>query len=885
MTGTTTRQRKRRWLDVTGSMVLGLMVLAASVIGVGPLPALGGVLNTGTGVWRLAGDADRAHQEDIRLAGLSKPATVSFEDNGLAHVNAATDNDLFRVIGYLHARYRLTQMDLARRQARGELSEVIGPQALKSDMFQTDLGVRQAAERDWVRRSADTEAKRALLAYTAGVNTGINQLIHSDRLPTMFKLLGYRPRQWSPVDSLAIQRVVGQRISFDEQAMVFSYASKVLPSKVFDEWFPEIPGNRQHPYDTGPFTKHPLQPLPIRTYPGEPVPATHRAPAGSAPATIAPPTPTPGAVAPAGATQYNGAAPNLDPLLKRIRSLPTSSVHRLGNSNAWAVSGSRTKSGRAILANDPHLEYSVPSVWYQLEGRSPGYHFTGITTPGIPVPLAGKTDDISWGLTASEHPTTLYYLEKTDPAKAKQYFWHGRWRPMDRTVHEIKVRGQAPTRHETLITAHGPVMQVQGVTVSVWWAGTLPSDNLHSVLGLLHAKNYREFRESLRGWATPSLNFFYADRKGDIGVVNTGVAPQVPAGRNPALPLTGDGTADVIGTIPYDALPSAHNPPQGYVSSANQREVSGDYPYQYSTSYNYPLQGWRADEIVVQLSKPGKLTADETARIQNDWHDNYARQLNPFLVRALDGAKLSAVERRAAEEMRTWDYQAKPGLPQSLFFEPFKNRFTWNVFEPWWKHYGVRQNPEKSLLPSSSEVGSIANETLRGTVLAWLQHDPHNRFFDLPDGSKRDVNAMLVKAFKDTVAAVVAKYGDDVEHMRFDQLERIRFPSLTDNPALELGPYPWGGTPRTINASVGTRFDPKNGKPLGNISTGGATWRFLIDWGTGDARAVYPGGQSENPMSPWYGNGVPLWLKGEYWPVLEGPAADKAFPTQWKVRP
>jgi penicillin G amidase len=873
VTSPTKRRRKyrglRRGLDVTGSAVFALLVLVASVVGAGPLPALGAVLNTGTGVWRLAGDADRAHPEDVELPGLRASATVSFEDNGLAHVNATDDRDLFQVIGYVHARHRLTQMDLARRQARGELSEVIGPQTLMSDQFQTDLGLRKAAERDWARMPDDSQAKRTLLDYSAGVNAAIAELTREDRLPAMFKLLGYEPREWTPVDSLAIQRVVGQRISFDEQSMVFSYAANALPPDVFAEWFPEIPGNRQHPYDKGPFEKLPLGPLPVRAYPTDSAASGHSSPPRT--------SPTPTAEPPA--TQST----DFGPLLERMRALPSSSVHRLGNSNAWAVSGSRTESGGAILANDPHLEYSVPSVWYQIEGRSPGYRFTGVTTPGIPVPLIGKTDDISWGLTASQRPTTLYYVEKTDPAKTDQYFWQGKWQPMEKTTTEIKVRGQAPALHDTLLTAHGPVMQVQGGTVSVWWGGTLPSDNLNSMIDVLRAKSYQEFRASLRGWATPALNFFYADRKGDIGVVNAGIAPQVPADRNPALPMTGDGSADVIGTIPFDALPAAHNPPEGYVSSANQREVSADYPYQYSTSYNYPLQGWRADEVVLRLSGPGKMTAAETARIQNDWHDNYARQLTPFLVRALDSAQLSGVERRVADLMRQWDYQANPDVPQSLFFEPFKNRFTWNVFEPWWKHYGVPQNEEKSLLPTSPDVGSFANETLRGTVVGWLQNDPDNRFFAAPDGKPRDVDALLVDAFKATVADIVAKYGEDVEHLRFDKQEKVRFPSLSDNPALDLGPYPWGGTPRTINASVGTRFDPSSGKPIGNVATGGPTWRFLIDWGTGDARAVYPGGQSENPMSPWYGNGVPLWLKGEYWPVLEGREAEQASAVQWKV--
>lgn len=863
------RRRLRRVLDLAGSVLLAVLVIVVSAGAGGLIPPVGAILNTGAGVWRLSADADAAHPEDITLPGLNGPVTVGFESNGLAHVTAGTDQDLFRSIGYVHARFRLTQMDLTRRQGRGELAEVVGRDALNSDLFERDLGLRRAAERDWAVMAADDPARAVLLAYSDGVNTAIHELIKQDRLPAMFTVFDYEPRDWTPVDSLLVQRMVAQRITFDRNAVVFSYAMKAMGRKAFDEWFPTVPTIKQHPYDVGPFKKLPLTPMPVGAFPVEPV-AVRPANATQDPP---PPTPTP-----------QGMGDQFGPLRDRLDKLPPDITHGIGNSNTWVVAGSRTESGKPILATDPHLDFSLPSIWYQLEGRSPGYKFSGSTTPGIPVPLLGKTDNFSWGLTASQRPTTLFYTETTDPARPDQYYRNGEWHLMTKLAEPIKVRGQATVDHQVQVTAHGPVLQVHGITVSAWWAGTLPSANLSSVLSFLRANNLQEFKESFRGWATPALNVSYADRAGNIAMFNVGVAPQV-TGHDLTLPLPGDGSADVSGSIPFDALPSSTNPKEGFIVSANQREVPADYPYQYSTSYNYVLQGWRDGEIIEQLSTMGnKVTADQMAKLQSDWHDNHARQLVPLLLDALKGEPLAPNEQHVADLLAKWDYMASGDLVAPYFFESFKNRFSYNTFHAWWTDYfHAPQNPEHSLWPDNPNIGSLANEILRGTVVGWAQNDPENHYFSLPDGTKRTAKDVLRISFHEHVKFIAGKDGPDIDgKWLYGQHEFIRFPSMIGRTALQLGPYQWAGNPRTINASIGTKLDA-NGNPVANVSTAGATWRLVVDWGTGAARSILPGGQSENPMSPWYGNGVPLWMKGEYWPLLEGEAAERAVTVRWKV--
>ncbi len=856
----------RRVLDVLGGLVFALLVLVPSVTGFGALPALGAALNPGTGVWRLAADAGTAQSGDLALPGLKHPATVSFEDNGLAHVKAGDDQDLFRTIGYLHARFRLVQMDLTRRQANGTLSEVIGAATLEVDRFQRDLGVRRAAELDWRAMAAGNPARETLQSYSDGVNAAMRELRAGNRLPTQFTVLGYEPDDWTPVDSLAVQRLVGQKISFDSQAPLFSYAEKAMGREAFKEWFPDVPENKQHPYDKGPFKKLPLTPLPQRSFPD---PADSGTKAGAA-----------GQTKPTSPVAL-GAGTELAPLLEKLGQLPDSGMGAMGHSNSWVVAGSRTESGKPILSADPHLPHSLPSIWYQVEGSSPGYHFSGVTMPGLPVPLLGKTDEFSWGLTASQRPTTLYYLEKTEEGRPDEYFSKGAWQPMTLLREKIAVRGQSDVDHTIKLTAHGPVMEVEGVTASVWWAGTLPNDNLRSMLTMLRAKNVGEFRDSLRDWVTPALNFSYADRHGDIAMFNAGVAPQVD-GHEPTLPLPGDGTAEITGSIPFEALPSSVNPAEGYIVSANQREVTGDYPYQYSSSYNWVLHGWRDGEIVDRITSAGKLSFAETAAMQSDWHDNNARQLIPLLLDALQGEQLSAAEQQVVDMVRAWDFNATPESLAPAFFDSFKNRVSWVTFEPWWKHYGVKQNPGQYLLPKGPDAGAWAQETLRGTVLGWIQHDPDNKYFSLPDGTKRTTTQVLREAFHQSAKRTADKYGADLLGWRYDKYQKVLFPSLLGISALDVGPLPWGGNPRTINTSVGTR-DDSDGNPLSHLATAGPTWRLNVDWGTGEVNAIFPAGQSENPMSPWYANGVPVWMKGQFWPVLENDAVRAT--AEWRLQP
>lgn len=829
----TTSVRRRtigRWASLVLALVATALVLAVAAFGGVGLPPLGDALNPGTGVWHLAPEATGVNSGTFTLPDLHGPATVAFETDGIPHITTGNDDDLWEVIGFLQAKFRLTQMDLERREGSGMLAQVIGPAAVDSDELELGLGLRRAAERDWAIMPAGA-GRSSLTSYTAGINTAIGQLESAHELPAIFHLLGYQPAAWTPVDTLVIQGLETQDLSYTTDAATYSHLATALGPQTFADLFPPNPPGNQQPYDAGPYTTAPPSPLPVRADP-----ATD--------ASYQTPQHLPG----------TGTGP-LD-VRALLATLPVNEVHTFSDSNAFAVAGMNTASGKPLQESDPHLGFSLPAIWYQVEATSPGYHFAGVTIPGTPVPLIGRTDTFSWGITDAQHPTTLLYLPKTDPEKPDQYFWQGAWHTESQLHYTIAVHGSADVPYTVRFGAQGPILTVDGVTAAVWWGGTLPSQNVLAILDMLHATDFTSFRAALRPWVTPPQNFVYADAS-TIGVFGVGVAPQVP-GHNIGLPLPGDGSADVAGTIPYDQLPHAENPAQGYVVTSNQREVAANYPYQYDTSYNFPDQGWRAGEIVDQIKADvatgSKLTAQDVQRIQTDQHDPLAQQVLPPLTQTLRSATLNPTEQRVYSALSSWDGSMTTNSPAPTVFQMLMDHLVYLVFQPYYAKAGVQQDPAGNLTLQPF-TGSASSDILQRQLGVWLQQNQTNAYFTGPD--------VVLTAFRQTVTELSHEYGTDLADWNYGKHHNVAFPSLLQSPPLAGGPYPAGGSPRTINAAD----NPKTVNGVPDTAAAGPSWRFIMDWGSGTAEGTYPGGQSENPLSPWYGNNIPLWLTGRLRPI------------------
>jgi penicillin amidase len=850
---------RRATASTTSAVILCVALLVVSIAGFGTIPGLGRLLNPGTGVWADArGDSVPANQV-IHVPGISTPTTVGFESNGIVHIKAGSDADMFRAIGYSQGRFRIFQMDLMRRQANGTLAQILGPSALASDEFELDIGLRRDAQRDWAQLPSDSPARAALVDYAAGVNSALAGMEGDHTLPMYFTVLGYHPARWTPVDSLLVQRLETQSLALDDSPLAWTNVEQGLGSTRFGQWFQAEPQNAQHPYDPGPYQKLALQRVPTPD-PGVVLPSG-QAPAGGTPSSG-------GASAPArSSASLNGSAPGFaraqaaaaSELLDRMSGLPANAVHSFGNSNEWVVSGSRTASGKPILASDPHLKLSLPSVWFEFSARSPSYDMSGVGLPGIPVVLTGKTQSISWSITNSQHGSTFYYVEKTDPRRPGQYFWDGQWRSVNKVGYTIRVKGHSPVHHQVRLTVHGPIMTLQGVTTSVYWTGSMPSNDLDSMLRVLRSTNFGQFREALRGWHTPAENFAYADAAGNIGIVNAGYAPQVANGQ-PWLPMSGTGESDVIGSVPFDALPVVYNPPGGVASTANQREVTSAYPYYWGRGTAFFDQGWRESEIVRGLAGNTPVTVQQTEELQTSETDGVARALGPILVAALKGQPLDATQRAAAGQLSGWDSTMSPDSTAPAIWQAFLARFDADVWNPIAKYYKIATPPD---FPRSTAQGTSVSDALRGMLIKLARTDPGNPVFSPQNVPKRTATDVLRQAFKEGIADLVKQRGSNPATWRYGDRHSVMIASLLGESTLDAGPYPSGSDGLSINAVI-SPAQIRNGKKLVGVNIGGASWRFVVDWGRNLAVSSLPGGLEENAASPWYANRVKTWLAGKY---------------------
>ena len=816
------RRRIRRLplLNLAGALAVSAAILYVSFMPAPGLPALGTAFNPATGAWTMAADA-QVTSRSFRLAGLEKPVKVVLEKDGTAHVVAQTDHDLFLALGYVHAKFRLFQMDLMRRQGAGRLSQIVGKVAVDTDRFELQLGLLRTAQLEWDALAVGGPGRAALIAYAQGVNDRIEEARRTHQLDPMFTLLGYTPTEWSPIDSLLIKGDMTQTLNFTDTPLVMAMLDKSLGADLTNEWFPILPPNQQSPYDPGPYPKA-KQPQPVASMSITPV-----------------------------------VAASAQAIHERLASLGVM-ASRQGASNNWAVSAARSASGGALLAGDPHLHLTLPSIWFQNSIDSPGYHASGVSIPGTPVILIGHNEHIAWSLTDAQNQQTFFYVEKEDPAHPGSYLWNGAWKKYTTLSYDIPVMGGRTQHVDVRWSVHGPVISERGQTTSVWWSGNLPSQDLGVLLQVDRAGNWQEFRDALRGWYSPTHNFVYADDQGNIGLISAGYYPQVAKG-DPWLPMPGTGEYDVVGTIPYDDIPQVYNPPDGIVWSANQRQVTKDYPYYIGTTSNFFDPGYRANEIHSVLTQKDKLTAADMQSLQTDTRDFLASEIVPVLLKSLAKEKLTAAEATAVQLLQSWDYRMEVNSPAATIWAYFSGWYPYEVFNPWWKSRNVKV--------AAGEVEG----TLEQDLEAWTLGDPGNRAFSAPGVGSRTAPDAQRAAFHKMMPQIAKDLGPDPKSWTWGRAHSRVLENLAQISGLDYGPRADRGDGRTPLAA-------------GDYpSTHGPSWRMVVDWGARAFYGIYPGGQSENPASPWYTDRVDTWFSGGLRPMLSADAAP-AFAT-WDMRP
>lgn len=746
---------------------------------------------------------------EILTDEVKAPVSIIRDEYGVPHIFGENEHDVFFAAGYAMAQDRLWQMDIMRRVAYGRLSEIFGESTLEDDRFLRTIFAPKSSLDFY--NELPPGAKEMSDAFVSGINFYLEST--DDRPPLEFLLLGYKPDPFNPEDVVAMNMVMAFALN---RSMGVEILRARLSEIISDEKLEEVFGYY---------------------------------PAGS------------GMIFPDFKVEKSLFE---DTLFSRISDLdgllPT---YHLPASNAWAVSGKLTKSGRAILADDSHLSLEIPNSYYQLELSCPEFTIHGGAISGTPLVVEGHTDFFGWGLPTGVADPSDFYIERLNPEDANQYLYDGKWRDMKVKKETIKVKGGDPIEIEIKMTHHGPVIsdisdlsvpKKNDEVVTLCWTAHEKLGGADAFYGIMKAKNWKEFGRAARKMISPCLTFVYADADGNIGVW-AGMGIPIRSSFSGMKPLPGwDSRYEWKGYVPEDELPFSLNPESGYVAASHNRMVGDDYPYYISSFWSVPDRFDRISEMIE--TGAGEIDFDYMANMQMDVTSLIARRIAPALLDTLDSKELSDIYVDAKEELKKWDYYAdKDSIAASIFFI-FYEKLLHEIYED--------ETGEKFFGKFIHDFAVSGNATYgifeRGGESLWVD--------DINTEEVEDLDDLLVNAFTDAVDYLRDNYSTDKDNWRWGEVKPLIFYHPIGKELgifggfLNDGPYEIGGSHGTVNCAK----YPMDGERIVNH---GAVLRFIIDYSDSKNWVfIEPPGNSGNFMSPFYKDQSDKWLNGKYNPIL-----------------
>ncbi|MGE5276009.1 MAG: penicillin acylase family protein [Acidobacteriota bacterium] len=763
------------------------------------------------GLGLLAASTFSRESGERSVRGLSAPVSIERDAHGVPTIRAASPADALFGLGYAHAQDRLWQMEFQRRIGSGRLAEILGRRLVETDRFLRTIGFRRAAEAAWSALSEET--RKALESYAAGINAFLSA---DGARPVEFRILRCRPEPFAAIDPLVWAKMMAWDLAGNARDEIrrARFAAAVGPARAA-ELLPEVPAEPTILLDSEWMSE-----------------------------VFAPPPPSVTRIALSGRwSSLENAFAALDPL-------------RFGGeqigSNSWVVAGSRTKSGKPLLANDPHLGLRTPSVWYLARLEAPGLSVVGATLPGVPGVIIGHNARIAWGLTSVEPDVQDLYLEDVDPKDPSRYRFRGGWRVFDKRVERIRVRGAADVALEVRSSVHGPIVtdlyagaKALRAPVALRWTGLDPGDTTaEAFLGLDRASGWADFLAASSRLRAPAQNVVYADVDGHIGYTATGAIPIRPRSDG-LLPVPGSGEDEWSGYIPFQRLPRALDPERGYIATANNRVVSGHYPWPIARDWPEP---YRADRITRQILAAGRLGPGEMRAIQLDRHSEQADELLPLL---LDTKPANAPSREALARLKSWDRVFAPdSVPAS-------------IYAAWYTALSAMPEDELGAVPAGNVRSRFLIDALRANS-SWCD--------DVRTPKTESCADFKTGTLARAVEELRRRLGPDPSVWRWERLHRARFahgvfdtvPVLRRFFSLETGQ---GGDASTVNVGAYRRDGSYQ-------MTDGPSYRQIVDLSDlSGSLFVHTTGQSGSVFSRRYRDLLPLWRRGEYFVIGEGATA------------
>ncbi|MEO1258176.1 MAG: penicillin acylase family protein [Bacteroidota bacterium] len=779
-------------LLITGGLIYGLN--NSFTTGGNTLPPLGHFFSPFTGFWQNAESVESQLLESFEVAEMKDKVTIQFDERMVPHIFAENLDDAFFAQGYVEAAMRLWQMDLLSRVSSGRLSEAMGPSTLDTDKLMRRRGMLFAAknsEKAW-RKSDKTS--RLVTAYERGVNAWIDQL-EPKEYPLEFKLLNYQPERWSLLKSALVRQYMNLTLNLRENDVEATNALQVFGRENFNKLFPE---------------KNPKQ---------EP---------------IIPPG-TKWEFERAEEQEEETTVP--EEAIGLIRNPLTKTTSEHVGSNNWAVAGSKTMSGKPILCNDPHLQLSLPSIWFEIQIHTPEMNVYGVSIPGLPGVVIGFNENLAWGVTnVGTDVADWYKIDWTNKEKTT-YLLDGNITEANIVIEKYRVKGSPEVVLDTVRwTKWGPVVYESEKSdwkdlALRWLSHDEPNpDDFLAFIGLNSGKNYNDYRRALANYTFPAQNFVYADKHGDIAIAVNGRFPIKKQGQGPFVQNGNKTDNEWQGFIPMDHVPIVKNPSRGFVGSANQRSTDGTYPYYYNSA---GFDDYRGRILNRALSQMDSIEAEDMMALQLFEYSIHAEEGLTVMIDLLQVEELTDREKRILNKLVNWGFS----------FD--KDQVEPAIFKEWWDNYYKMTFDEIMVFKDSLPM--LRPEAWR--LIELSEKTPEDAFFDQKETTEIETATDIATlSFKKTCSEM----ADQLLNPNFDwsSSKNTSIMHLTRIPAFSRMNLDIGGYRQALNA-ISEQHGP--------------SWRMVVELGDEvKGWGVFPGGQSGNPGSKYYDNDVETWRTGSY---------------------
>jgi len=769
-------------------------------------------------LYRMLNTSLAVYEGELKANGLKENVEVYFDSLAVPYIFANNDEDAAFTLGFLHAQERMFSMDIIRRAGEGRLSEIFGEETIPFDKMFRTVGIYRTAR--MIEAKMNPEVLNILKAYSEGVNFYISE--KRNEYSFEFDVLNYQPYKWEPIHSLIVNRMMAWELNLSWWTdLAFTELVQKLGEEKVKEVLPDYPENAPTIIPEG-----------IKDF-----------------------------------AQINNSFIETD---KAFRQFSGISGTHLGSNN-WVVNSQMSASGKPIIANDPHLAFRSPGIWYAAVIKSLNWNVAGVTLPGVPGVVIGKNENISWTLTNIMTDESDFYLETLDSSRTK-YLLDESWVDLEIIEDTILVRDAAGVPIEIKLSHRGPIIsnihpynfvynkeENNYPPVSMRWLGNDFSDEMNAFLQLNRAKNWNEFKNAVEQFNTPGQNFVYADKEGNIGYLFGGALPMRSGNTTTFLFDGSKSEYDWKGFVHRKELPLIYNPPENYIATANNKVID-DFNYHITNLWE-PAS--RIERITELLQGKSKHSVEDYMQYQVDVISSYAKEIIPYILSAFENAEVKDRNlKQSLQLIAEWNfemdkYSQAPAIFLTFFKKLMENIYLDEMGEDLFNQYIFLAN-----IPYRNIV-----ELLNATDSNW---------FDIKTTNKIETkNYILRRSLAGALDELEELLGSDLKEWQWGRLHSVKFKHLFSGNSwlldglIDIGPFEVSGDGTTIFNTEYAFSESIDEYPLFKHNPFdcelGPSMRFIYDFEKpNEFYLILTTGQSGNILSDHYSDMTQLWLEGKY---------------------